>query len=77
SAALNLFSLTLHTCPLRFGLQCGVCMREPQEPVELPCHHIYCLTCIKASLDAGQTSCPSCRQQLPNDFQPHVSEDTR
>ncbi|XP_008284914.1 E3 ubiquitin-protein ligase RNF213-like [Stegastes partitus] len=61
----------------RFGLQCGVCMREPQEPVELPCHHIYCLTCIKASLDAGQTSCPSCRQQLPNDFQPHVSEDTR
>ncbi|XP_037626449.1 E3 ubiquitin-protein ligase rnf213-alpha-like isoform X1 [Sebastes umbrosus] len=61
----------------RFGLQCAVCMREPQDPVGLPCHHIYCLTCIKASLDAGRTSCPNCRQQLPNDFQPHVSEDIR
>ncbi|XP_035863121.1 E3 ubiquitin-protein ligase rnf213-alpha-like [Sander lucioperca] len=59
----------------RFGLQCGVCMREPQDPVELPCHHIHCSTCIRESLDAGQTSCPNCRQQLPDDFQPHVSED--
>ncbi|XP_063350782.1 E3 ubiquitin-protein ligase rnf213-alpha-like [Pelmatolapia mariae] len=54
----------------RFGLECGVCMREPQETVGLPCNHIYCLTCIKNSLDAGQTSCPRCRQQLPDDFQP-------
>ncbi|XP_067452688.1 E3 ubiquitin-protein ligase rnf213-alpha-like isoform X1 [Thunnus thynnus] len=61
----------------RFGLQCGVCIREPQDPVGLPCHHIYCSTCIRASLDAGQTSCPICRQELPNDFQPHVSEDIR
>ncbi|KAK9519509.1 hypothetical protein VZT92_022235 [Zoarces viviparus] len=59
----------------RFGLQCAVCMREPQDPVLLPCHHIYCSTCIRASLDAGQMSCPHCRQPLPNDFQPHVSED--
>ncbi|XP_025754625.1 E3 ubiquitin-protein ligase rnf213-alpha isoform X3 [Oreochromis niloticus] len=59
----------------RFGLECGVCMREPQETVGLPCNHIYCLTCIKNSLDAGRTSCPKCRQQLPDDFQPHVSED--
>lgn len=61
----------------RFGLECGVCMREPQETVGLPCNHIYCLTCIKNSLDAGRTSCPKCRQQLPDDFQPHVSEDIR
>uniref|UniRef100_A0A3B4GHB1 E3 ubiquitin-protein ligase n=1 Tax=Pundamilia nyererei TaxID=303518 RepID=A0A3B4GHB1_9CICH len=56
---------------LKFGLECGVCMREPQETVGLPCNHIYCLTCIKNSLDAGRTSCPKCRQQLPDDFQPH------
>ncbi|CAK6972178.1 E3 ubiquitin-protein ligase rnf213-alpha-like isoform X5 [Scomber scombrus] len=61
----------------RFGPYCGVCLREPQDPVELPCHHIYCLTCIRESLDAGQTSCPFCRQELPNDFQPHESEDIR
>ncbi|GLD49869.1 E3 ubiquitin-protein ligase rnf213-alpha-like protein, partial [Lates japonicus] len=61
----------------RFGHHCDVCLREPQDPVGLPCHHIYCLTCVRANLDAGQTSCPKCRQQLPNDFQPHVSEDIR
>ncbi|XP_059197009.1 E3 ubiquitin-protein ligase rnf213-alpha-like [Centropristis striata] len=61
----------------RFGLQCRVCMREPQEPVGLPCHHIYCSTCITASLDAGATSCPTCREPLPDGFQPHVSEDIR
>uniref|UniRef100_A0A3Q4I151 RING-type E3 ubiquitin transferase n=1 Tax=Neolamprologus brichardi TaxID=32507 RepID=A0A3Q4I151_NEOBR len=61
----------------RFGGECGVCMREPLEPVGLPCYHIYCLTCIKESLDAGPAFCPTCRQQLPDDFQPHVSEDTR
>uniref|UniRef100_A0A8C2YVV7 Ring finger protein 213 n=1 Tax=Cyclopterus lumpus TaxID=8103 RepID=A0A8C2YVV7_CYCLU len=49
-----------------FGLQCAVCMREAQDPVGLPCHHIYCLTCIRACLDAGQAFCPHCRQQLPN-----------
>ncbi|XP_041646892.1 E3 ubiquitin-protein ligase rnf213-alpha-like isoform X2 [Cheilinus undulatus] len=61
----------------RFGLQCGVCVREPQDPVGLPCHHIYCLTCIRASLDAGQAACPTCRQELPSDFQPHVSDEIR
>ncbi|XP_073332592.1 E3 ubiquitin-protein ligase rnf213-alpha-like [Pagrus major] len=61
----------------RFGLQCAVCLREPLNPVGLPCDHIYCLTCIKESLDTGKTFCPLCRQDLPNDFQPHVSEDIR
>ncbi|MED6266663.1 hypothetical protein CHARACLAT_004333, partial [Characodon lateralis] len=61
----------------RFGVHCGVCMREPGEPVDLPCHHMFCLTCIKASLETGQTSCPTCRQDLPNDFQFRVSEDLR
>ncbi|XP_022619645.1 E3 ubiquitin-protein ligase rnf213-alpha-like [Seriola dumerili] len=61
----------------RFGPQCVVCLKEPQDPVGLPCDHICCLPCIKASLDAGRPSCPNCRQQLQNDFQPHVSEDIR
>ncbi|XP_042369460.1 E3 ubiquitin-protein ligase rnf213-alpha-like [Plectropomus leopardus] len=61
----------------RFGFQCAVCMRKPEIPVGLPCHHIYCSTCIRENLDAGNTSCPKCKQQLPNGFQPHVSEDIR
>ncbi|KAL7397817.1 hypothetical protein ABVT39_028331 [Epinephelus coioides] len=61
----------------RFGFQCAVCMREPQDPVGLPCHHIFCSTCIRESIDAGQSSCPRCRQRLPDNFQPNVSEDIR
>lgn len=52
-------------------------MKEPQEPVELPCHHIYCSACIRVCLDAGQASCPTCRQLLANDFQPRVSEEIK
>ncbi|XP_076009047.1 E3 ubiquitin-protein ligase rnf213-alpha-like isoform X2 [Genypterus blacodes] len=61
----------------KFGLQCTVCMAEPQDPVQMPCLHICCLTCMKEVLDAGPASCPNCRQQLPNDFSPHVSESMR
>ncbi|XP_074524614.1 E3 ubiquitin-protein ligase rnf213-alpha-like [Halichoeres trimaculatus] len=61
----------------KFGPECRVCVREPQDPVELPCHHILCLTCARQSLEAGQASCPTCRQELSDNFQPHVSEDIR
>ncbi|XP_032428579.1 E3 ubiquitin-protein ligase rnf213-alpha-like isoform X2 [Xiphophorus hellerii] len=61
----------------KFGVHCGVCMAEPEEPVDLPCHHMFCLTCIKESLNAGNTSCPTCRQDLPDGFQLCVSEEIR
>uniref|UniRef100_A0A3P9P4Q6 Uncharacterized protein n=1 Tax=Poecilia reticulata TaxID=8081 RepID=A0A3P9P4Q6_POERE len=61
----------------RFGVHCGVCMAEPEEPVDLPCRHMFCLTCIKESLDTGNTSCPTCRRDLPDGFQPCVSEEIR
>ncbi|KAM4740057.1 E3 ubiquitin-protein ligase rnf213-alpha-like [Anableps anableps] len=61
----------------RFGVHCGVCLVEPKEPVDLPCHHMICLTCIKISLATGQTSCPTCRQDLPNSFEPCVSDEIR
>uniref|UniRef100_A0A8C5I3M9 RING-type domain-containing protein n=1 Tax=Gouania willdenowi TaxID=441366 RepID=A0A8C5I3M9_GOUWI len=59
---------------VRFGLECGVCMGESQEPVALPCDHIYCLTCIKNHLHYGQKLCPKCKQLLPDNFQPCVSK---
>ncbi|XP_043986389.1 E3 ubiquitin-protein ligase rnf213-alpha-like [Gambusia affinis] len=61
----------------KFGVHCGVCVAEPEEPVDLPCHHMFCLTCIKESLDTGNTSCPTCRQHLPDGFQLCVSEEIR
>ncbi|KAM4629855.1 E3 ubiquitin-protein ligase rnf213-alpha-like [Polymixia lowei] len=61
----------------RFGLQCQVCMTEPQDPVDLPCHHICCLACLTRCFDAGQKFCPMCRQVVPDNFDPKVSEDIR
>ncbi|XP_030645559.1 E3 ubiquitin-protein ligase rnf213-alpha-like [Chanos chanos] len=62
----------------RFGHQpCPVCMGEPQEPLSLPCDHIYCLACIKKWLIAGQMYCPLCMQPVPDDFDLMPSEKTR
>ncbi|XP_055738567.1 E3 ubiquitin-protein ligase rnf213-alpha-like [Salvelinus fontinalis] len=61
----------------KFGFQCRVCMGEPQDPVDLPCHHIFCLTCVRGCLNTGQMYCPMCKHELPDDFQVKVSEDIR
>ncbi|KAM3618897.1 uncharacterized protein V6R79_000067 [Siganus canaliculatus] len=61
----------------RFGLQCAVCLTEPQDPVKVPCDHIFCSTCLEETRAAGTNSCPTCRQQIPDDFQPCVSEELR
>ncbi|KAJ8011123.1 hypothetical protein DPEC_G00054920 [Dallia pectoralis] len=61
----------------KFGLQCGVCIREPHDPVDLPCQHIFCLICVKGWLNTGQMYCPMCKQELPNDFEVKVSDETR
>ncbi|XP_029913013.1 E3 ubiquitin-protein ligase rnf213-alpha-like [Myripristis murdjan] len=62
----------------RFGLQlCPVCMGDPQDPLCLPCEHIYCVACIKQWLAPGQMYCPLCMQPVPDDFHMGPSEDIR
>ncbi|XP_029582376.1 E3 ubiquitin-protein ligase rnf213-alpha isoform X4 [Salmo trutta] len=61
----------------KFGFQCRVCMGEPQDPVDLPCHHMFCLTCVRGCLNTGQMYCPMCKHELPDDFEVKVSEDIR
>ncbi|XP_056587886.1 E3 ubiquitin-protein ligase rnf213-alpha-like [Triplophysa dalaica] len=62
----------------RFGIQlCPVCMGDPQDPLSLPCDHIYCLTCIKQWLVPGQMHCPLCVQEVPDDFELKASETIR
>uniref|UniRef100_A0A3P8YEE8 RING-type E3 ubiquitin transferase n=1 Tax=Esox lucius TaxID=8010 RepID=A0A3P8YEE8_ESOLU len=52
-----------------FGLQpCPVCMCDPHDPLSLPCHHIYCMNCIRQWLVPGQMYCPYCMQPVPDDF---------
>ncbi|XP_010872579.2 E3 ubiquitin-protein ligase rnf213-alpha isoform X2 [Esox lucius] len=62
----------------RFGLQpCPVCMCDPHDPLSLPCHHIYCMNCIRQWLVPGQMYCPYCMQPVPDDFPLLPSEDIR
>ncbi|RXN29563.1 E3 ubiquitin-protein ligase RNF213-alpha-like protein [Labeo rohita] len=62
----------------RFGIQpCPVCMGDPQDPLSLPCDHIYCLTCIKQWLVPGQMHCPLCVQEVPDGFELKASDEIR
>uniref|UniRef100_A0A672YYN5 RING-type E3 ubiquitin transferase n=1 Tax=Sphaeramia orbicularis TaxID=375764 RepID=A0A672YYN5_9TELE len=42
----------------RFDYVCRICTEEPQDPIRLPCDHIYCMACIKQWLIPGQMYCP-------------------
>ncbi|XP_041633633.1 E3 ubiquitin-protein ligase rnf213-alpha isoform X2 [Cheilinus undulatus] len=62
----------------RFGLTlCPVCMGDPQNPLCLPCDHMYCLACIKQWLAPGQMYCPLCMQPVKDDFPLVPSEEMR
>lgn len=59
-------------------LSCPICLQLFREPVELPCGHNYCLTCIKEAANAEDPKCPKrcpeCREEygspeaLPKNF---------
>ncbi|KAK7926008.1 hypothetical protein WMY93_008318 [Mugilogobius chulae] len=50
---------------------------RPQDPVCLPCQHIYCLPCIRQWLVPGQMYCPYCKEPVNDDFPVVPSEDIR
>lgn len=52
-------------------------MGDPQDPLCLPCEHIYCVACIKMWLGPGQMYCPLCIQPVPDDFPIVPSDDIR
>ncbi|XP_077411767.1 E3 ubiquitin-protein ligase rnf213-alpha-like isoform X2 [Vanacampus margaritifer] len=57
---------------------CLLCRGDPQDPVCLPCEHIFCAACIKKCLVPCQMYvCPHCKQAVPDDFTPVPSEDLR
>uniref|UniRef100_A0A3B5AS69 RING-type E3 ubiquitin transferase n=1 Tax=Stegastes partitus TaxID=144197 RepID=A0A3B5AS69_9TELE len=57
-----------------FGISCPVCLSEPREPSVLPCQHIFCLPCLQRCIQHQRRSCPTCRLDLPPDFNPTVSQ---
>uniref|UniRef100_A0A2K5Z6W0 E3 ubiquitin-protein ligase RNF213 n=1 Tax=Mandrillus leucophaeus TaxID=9568 RepID=A0A2K5Z6W0_MANLE len=59
----------------RFGVQpCPICLGDAQDPVCLPCDHVYCLRCLRAWFAPGQMMCPYCLTDLPDKFSPTVSQ---
>ncbi|KAM4802731.1 LOW QUALITY PROTEIN: E3 ubiquitin-protein ligase RNF213-like [Urocitellus parryii] len=62
----------------RFGVQpCLICLGDAQDPVCLPCDHVYCLPCIKIWLVSRQMTCPYCLTVLPEEFSMTVSQKHR
>ncbi|XP_067914752.1 E3 ubiquitin-protein ligase rnf213-alpha [Heterodontus francisci] len=62
----------------RYGLrQCPVCLGELNNPVLLPCDHIYCQYCLKLWLVPGQMHCPVCCTDLDDGYVIKVSEEIR
>ncbi|XP_034881723.1 E3 ubiquitin-protein ligase RNF213 isoform X2 [Mirounga leonina] len=56
---------------------CPVCLGDAQDPVCLPCDHVFCLSCIKVWLTLGQMRCPFCLTDLPEDYSLTVSREHR
>ncbi|KAJ1072081.1 hypothetical protein K5549_013948 [Capra hircus] len=62
----------------RFGVQpCPICLGDAQDPVCLPCDHVFCLRCIKVNLTQGHMGCPLCSTDLPDRYSPTVSQEHR
>ncbi|XP_032177877.1 E3 ubiquitin-protein ligase RNF213 isoform X3 [Mustela erminea] len=56
---------------------CPVCLGDTQDPVCLPCDHVFCLSCVKSCLTLGQMRCPHCLTDLPEDYSLAVSQEHR
>lgn len=52
-------------------------MGDPQDPLCLPCEHIYCVACIKQWLIPGQMYCPLCMQPVDDNFPMDPSKEIR
>ncbi|XP_016115621.1 zinc-binding protein A33-like [Sinocyclocheilus grahami] len=51
---------------LSFCLMCPVCLSDFNDPVSLPCEHVFCRQCITSYLESheGAHKCPECRQNF-------------
>ncbi|CAN0131544.1 unnamed protein product [Rangifer tarandus platyrhynchus] len=62
----------------RFGIQpCPICLGDAQDPVCLPCDHVFCLRCIDVNLTQGHMGCPLCLTDLPDRYSATVSQEHR
>ncbi|XP_067164464.1 E3 ubiquitin-protein ligase RNF213 isoform X2 [Apteryx mantelli] len=51
----------------RYGVKpCPICLKEPKDPVCLPCCHVFCLKCIQRWLIPAQMHCAFCKVAIEN-----------
>ncbi|XP_060111513.1 nuclear factor 7, brain-like [Heteronotia binoei] len=52
---------------LTLDFACPICLEWFQEPVALPCGHLYCQACIETAWRTlgGEAVCPQCRKPFP------------
>uniref|UniRef100_A0A673VKG4 E3 ubiquitin-protein ligase RNF213 n=1 Tax=Suricata suricatta TaxID=37032 RepID=A0A673VKG4_SURSU len=56
---------------------CPVCLGDVQDPVCLPCDHVFCSACARFWLLTGQMRCPLCSTDLPEGYSPEISREHR
>lgn len=44
-------------------IKCGFCAKQMEDPMSLPCGHIFCKSCIVSNEIKGQLICSSCKSQ--------------
>uniref|UniRef100_A0A673VDP0 Ring finger protein 213 n=1 Tax=Suricata suricatta TaxID=37032 RepID=A0A673VDP0_SURSU len=59
------------------GTPCPVCLGDVQDPVCLPCDHVFCSACARFWLLTGQMRCPLCSTDLPEGYSPEISREHR
>ncbi|XP_036391600.1 E3 ubiquitin-protein ligase rnf213-beta-like [Megalops cyprinoides] len=69
---LNSYHEEFTSLDFRYGTRCPVCLADLVEPAALPCGHLFCLACLRHSVQDAR-HCPKCRDELPPHFQPSPS----
>ena len=59
-----------------FDVSCAICLLSICQPVELPCHHVFCLYCIEKlkENDPNDFNCPLCRALIPFQYKLTISK---
>ena len=56
---------------------CSICTNVLEDPLQTPCGHVFCKTCIRTWLDTGNNNCPIDRELLTLDLLKPESRITR
>ena len=46
-------------------LKCPNCNTQIKDPRILPCHHSFCLNCLREHIQDGLQNCAICHQKVP------------